>query len=140
MTERTCTYRDRHNTLCCTECGSDLTLCQCEGLNEQAQERWTSPDGLVMTMIRDELVAAREAFPENTHKLAALMEEVGELAQAMMHHDRKLGISVHEVLREAVQVACMAIRVAVEGDDNFLYQFPVVEDDLPRGPVSRQYD
>ena len=91
-------------------------------------------------MITDELVAAREAFPENTHKLAALMEEVGELAQAMMHHDRKLGISVHEVLREAVQVASMAIRLAVEGDDNFLYSFPVIEDELPRGPVSRQYD
>jgi len=44
------------------------------------------------------------------------------------------------VLREAVQVAAMAIRLAVEGDDNFLYSFPVVEDELPRGPVSRQYD
>ena len=140
MTERTCTYRDKHNTPCCTECGSDLTICQCPSANEQAQERWTSPDGLVMKMITDELVAAREAFPENTHKLAALMEEVGELAQSMMHHDRKLGVSVHEVLREAVQVGAMAIRVAVEGDDNFLYLFPVIEDELPRGPVSRQYD
>ena len=91
-------------------------------------------------MITDELVAAREAFPENTHKLAALVEEVGELAQAMIQHDRKLGTSVHEVLREAVQVAAMAVRVAVEGDDNFLYTFPVVEDELPRGPVGRQYD
>lgn len=137
---RTCTYHDKHNTLCCTECGSDLTLCQCTGVDEQAQERWTSPDGLVMNMVREELISAREAFPENTHKLAALVEEVGELAQAMIQHDRKLGTSVHEVLREAVQVACMAIRVAVEGDDNFLYQFPIVEEDLPRGPVSRQYD
>ena len=140
MTERTCTYRDKHNTVCCTECGSDLSLCQCPTPNEQAQERWTSPDGLVIKMITDELVAAREAFPGSTHMLAALVEEVGELAQAIMQHDRKQGTSVQEVLREAVQVACMAIRLAVEGDENFIYSFPVVEDELPRGPVGRQYD
>ena len=140
MTERTCTYRDKRSTLCCTECGTDLTLCQCQSPDEQAQERWTSPDGLVMKMFDDELVAAREAFPGTVHRLAALFEEVGELAQAMMHHDLKLGTSVHEVLHEAVQVATTAIRVAVEGDDNFLYSFPVIEDELPRGPVSRQYD
>jgi NTP pyrophosphatase (non-canonical NTP hydrolase) len=140
MADRTCTYRDKRNTLCCTECGSDLSLCQCPSPDEQAQERWTSPDGLVIKMITDELAAAREAFPGKTHMLAALVEEVGELAQAIMQHDRKQETSVHEVLREAVQVACMAIRVAVEGDDNFLYQFPVVEEELPRGPVGRQYD
>jgi len=140
MTERTCTYRDKRHTLCCTECGSDLTLCQCTVPDIQAQERWTSPDGLVMKMITDELDAAREAFPGKTHMLCALVEEVGELAQAIMQHDRKQGTSVHEVLREAVQVAAMAIRVAVEGDDNFLYSFPVVEEELPRGPMSRQYD
>ena len=137
--KRTCTYRDRRNTLCCTECGSDLTICQCQAVDEMAQERWTSPDGLVMKMITDELAAAREAFPGKTHMLAALLEEVGELAQAMIQHDRKQGTSVHEVLREAVQVAAMAIRLAVEGDDNFLYAFPVVEEELPRGPVGRQY-
>lgn len=140
MTDRTCTYRDKHNTICCTECGSDLTICQCPAPNEQAQERLTSPDGLVMKMVADEVAAAREAFPGKTHMLAALVEEVGEVAQAIMQHDRKQGTSVHEVLREAVQVGAMAIRLAVEGDDNFLYAFPVVEDELPRGPVSRQYD
>ncbi len=140
MPERTCTYRDKHNTICCTECGSDLTICQCPSPDAQAQERLTSPDGLVMKMVADEVAAAREAFPGKTHMLAALVEEVGEVAQAIMQHDRKQGTSVHEVLREAVQVGAMAIRLAVEGDDNFLYSFPVVEDELPRGPVSRQYD
>ena len=140
MPERTCTYRDKHNTICCTECGSDLTICQCPSPDTQAQERLTSPDGLVMKMVADEVAAAREAFPGKTHMLAALVEEVGEVAQAIMQHDRKQGTSVHEVLREAVQVGAMAIRLAVEGDDNFLYSFPVVEDELPRGPVSRQYD
>lgn len=98
-----------------------------------------SADGLVFTMIRDELIAAREAFPGKTHMLCATVEEVGELAQAMMQHDRSEGTSVQEVLREAVQVATMAIRIAVEGDDNFLYEFPAVEDELPRGPVGGQY-
>ena len=140
MPDRTCTFLNPHNVATCTECGSDLTICQCVAPDDQAHERLTSPDGMVITMICDELIAARKAFPENTHKLAALMEEVGELAQAMMEHDRKLGTSVHEVLREAVQAAAMAIRVAVEGDDNFLYEFPVIEDELPRGPVGRTYD
>ena len=140
MKERTCTYRDKHNTPTCTECGSDISICQCVDPDAKAYERWTSPDGLVIKMITDELESARKAFPGTTHMLAALVEEVGELAQAMMQHDRKQGTSVHEVLREAVQVACMAIRVAVEGDDNFLYDFPVVEDELPRGPAATPYD
>jgi len=140
MTTRSCTFINPHNTVCCTECGSDLSLCQCVAWDQAAHDRLTSPDGLVFVMIRDELVASREAFPETTHKLAALMEEVGELAQAMMHHDRKLGISTQEVLREAVQVATVALRIAVEGDDNFLYEFPIVEDELPRGPMGRTYD
>lgn len=137
---RTCTFASPHNVATCTECGSDITICQCVAPDDQAHERLTSPDGLVFVMIRDELVAARKAFPENTHKLAALMEEVGELAQAMMQHDRHLGTSVTEVLREAIQVAAMAVRIAVEGDENFLYEFPIVEAELPRGPVGRTYD
>ena len=140
MTTRSCTFLNRHNTVCCTECGSDLSLCQCVAWDEAAYNRLTSPDGLVFVMIRDELKAARTAFPTTTHMLTALVEEVGEVAKALMEHDRKEGTSVQEVLREAVQVASMAIRIAVEGDDNFLYEFPVTEDDLPRGPVSRQYD
>lgn len=140
MTERTCTYRDKHNTPTCTECGSDIAICQCKDPDGQAQKRWTSPDGLVIKMITDELKSGRRASPGKTHMLAALLEEVGELAQAMIQHDRGQGTSVHEVLREAVQVASMAIRLAVEGDDNFLYEFPVVEDELPRGPIAGQYD
>ena len=140
MTTRSCTFHNPHNTLCCTECGSDLSLCQCVAWDQAAHDRLTSPDGLVFSMIRDELNAAREAFPGTTHMLCAMVEEVGEVAKAMMEHDRKEGTSVQQVLREAVQVASMAIRLAVEGDDNFLYEFPVVEDELPRGPMSRQYD
>lgn len=136
---RTCTYLNKHNAECCTECGNSISLCQCVEPDNIAENRLMSADGLVFTMIRDELIAAREAFPGKTHMLCATVEEVGELAQAMMQHDRSEGTSVQEVLREAVQVATMAIRIAVEGDDNFLYEFPAVEDELPRGPVGGQY-
>ena len=136
---RDCTYLNKHNIECCTECGSSIDLCQCIEPSQKAERRLTSVDGLIFIMIRDELKSAREKFPENTHKLAALVEEVGELAQAMIQHDRQLGTTVQEVLREAIQVAAMAVRVAAEGDDNFLYEFPVVEDELPRGPVGGQY-
>lgn len=91
-------------------------------------------------MVRGELDAARKQFPETTHMLAALTKNVGELAQAMMEHDRDSSQTTQEVLREAVQVATMAIRIAAEGDENFVYQFPVVEEDLPRGPVGGRYD
>lgn len=140
MPARGCVFTNPHNAECCTECGLSISLCQCVNPDQIAYERLTGADGLVFTMIRDELIASRGTFPETTHKLAALMEEVGELAQAMMHHDRKLGISPQEVLREAVQVGCLAVRISVEGDDNFLYEFPLAEEELPRGPQGRQYD
>ncbi len=136
---RSCTFSNRHNVDCCTECGHGIDLCQCIEPDHKAEHRLTSPDGLVMIMIQDEVKAARDKFPKQTHLLAALVEEVGELSQAMMEHDRAQGTSVQQVLREAVQVAAMAVRIAVEGDDNFLYEFPVVEDELPRGPVGGQY-
>jgi NTP pyrophosphatase (non-canonical NTP hydrolase) len=136
---RNCTFLNKHHVECCTECGLGIDFCQCVDYDGSAENRLTSADGLVFKMIRDELVAAREAFPGKTHMLCATMEEVGELAQAMMQHDRHEGTSAQEILREAVQVAAMAIRIAVEGDDNFLYEFPAVEDELPRGPVGGQY-
>lgn len=53
---------------------------------------------------------AREKFPSSECSLAALTEEVGELAQACMDE------SADAIFAEAVQVAAMALRVAVEGD------------------------
>lgn len=125
--------------LACTECGSGLDLCTCVRPDDMAHERLTSPDGLVIRMIRDELVAARTAFPGDLHMLAALVEEVGEVAKGLMEHDLGLGTTTQQVLREAVQVACMAIRVATEGDANFSYVFPAIEEDLPKGPVADRF-
>ena len=137
---RSCTFKNRHNVTCCTECGLGIDLCQCVDPDARAYDRLTSPDGLVFIMIRDELAAARKAFPGTVHMLPALTEEVGELAKALMEHDRQQGTSVQEVLREAIQTAAMAVRIAVEGDSNFLYEFPIMEDELPRGPVGGQYE
>ena len=139
MPDRSCTYLDPHNIPACTECGSGVDLCICVRPDDMAHERLTSLDGIVITMVRGELAAARGKFPTSLHHLAALMEEVGELAQALMEHDRDGSQTIAMVLREAVQVATMAIRVATEGDDNFAYIFPNVEEELPRGPVTDRF-
>lgn len=136
---RACTYVDDHAMERCTECGVSIDLCNCD-YEASARARNNTADGEVIKMIYGELRAARASFPETTHMLVALGEEYGELCQAMIDHDRSQAKSTNEVLREAVQVATMAIRVATEGDDNFLYQYPRVEEDLPRGPVGGQYD
>lgn len=136
---RTCTYTDPHNTQRCTECGLTTDLCLCVDVEGSAHDRLQSPDGLVMTMIRGELDAARGKFPDTLHRLAALGEEFGELCQALMQHDIDGSQTTAMVLREAVQVATTAIRIATEGDDNFKYQFPSIEEDLPRGPVTDRF-
>lgn len=60
--------------------------------------------------IRVELGRARRKFPGDDVTMLALMEEVGELAKATFEEP-----SVN-VRSEAVQVAVMAIRVALDGD------------------------
>ncbi|MFZ4397650.1 MAG: hypothetical protein ACOYOU_18725 [Kiritimatiellia bacterium] len=61
-----------------------------------------------------EVYRARKKFPGNQHLLAALMEEVGELAKEMLEH----GNSRH-ARTEAMQVACVAIRIMTEGDSDY---------------------
>ena len=68
--------------------------------------------------INEEIARARKKFPENRHKLAALVEEVGELAQALLDHERGDG-SINDIRKEAIQVAAMAIRIYSEGDSDF---------------------
>lgn len=57
-----------------------------------------------------ELVRARTKFPGDNVTTLALMEEVGELATATFEE------SAIRVRKEAVQVACMAMRVVLDGD------------------------
>ena len=60
--------------------------------------------------VKREVERARIKFPQPNAVMCALTEEVGELAKAMMDEPRV------RVWAEAVQVAAMAARAAVEGD------------------------
>jgi hypothetical protein len=68
------------------------------------------PDQEFLKRVAREVESARTQFPEASLTLAALTEEVGELAKALLEEPS------YRVYREAVQVAAMALRVAVEGD------------------------
>lgn len=64
--------------------------------------------------INTELERARAKFPRNRHLLTALMEEVGKLAKALLQDQ-----GAARVRAEAVQIACLAIRIIEEGDETF---------------------
>lgn len=67
----------------------------------------------LMADIAAELERARTKFPGANATFAALVEEVGELGKALMEEPRSA------VRKEAVQVAVMAIRVVLDGDQTF---------------------
>lgn len=90
------------------------------------------PDGDVgefLAAVNQEVARAREKFPSSRLSMAALTEEVGELAQAML----KVAAGKwpkERIQEEAIQVAAMAVRVATEGDPSFT-QYTEPDDDKP---------
>lgn len=70
----------------------------------------TTPSPLTLAALAAEVLRGRKKFPGNRFMLAALAEEIGELAEAMVKGDAE---AIH---REALQVAAVAIRIAEEGD------------------------
>ena len=72
----------------------------------------TVPLVITLALLKTEVFKARSKFPSNEHLFAALLEEVGELAYEMTR-DRQ------RQREEALQVACVAIRIAEEGDADF---------------------
>lgn len=64
----------------------------------------------ILQDIISELTRARAKFPGNRFRLPALVEEVGELAEAILDGDKAA------IRREAIQVASTAIRIAEEDD------------------------
>lgn len=60
--------------------------------------------------VRAEFVRATTKFPNPVGSMCALTEEVGELAKAVMDEPSA------NARKEAVQVATMAARVAIQGD------------------------
>jgi len=86
-------------------------------------------DNLFITLMHDELVKARAKFPDSKKMLAAITEELGELAEALLKltEDGELDRGEHNnrrqnVYDEAIQVATTALRLAVEGDETMEYE------------------
>jgi len=69
--------------------------------------------------IEAELERARAKFPMPNPTFVALVEEVGELAQALLKCKAGLHEPSKRVYEEAIQVAVMAIRVLEEGDRDY---------------------
>lgn len=78
-----------------------------------------------------EVIRARAKFPSAVWSLAALTEEVGELAQAVL--DRQFGKQLDRgrIEAEGIQVAAMAIRILEEGDPSFPASVPLQEVPCP---------
>lgn len=74
----------------------------------------TFPEDLTTNAVRAEVVRARIKFPGSRFLLAALMEEVGELARAILQKK-----DTDAIEREAIQVAAVAVRIIEEGDPAF---------------------
>lgn len=77
-------------------------------------EKRIRPFSLTLFDIEEEVIRARTKFPGNRFLLAALMEEVGELAQAILQNQ-----GVERIRKEACQVACVAVRIYEEMDAAF---------------------
>lgn len=73
-----------------------------------------------LACVEVEVMYARDKFPSSQHQMTALVEEVGELAQALIENDRG-NLSPKQVCAKAIQVAAQACRVALEGDESFAY-------------------
>lgn len=84
-------------------------------LNEMNKDEFTRRFAADMLA---EFKRASEKFPaKDNPTVAALTEEVGELAQAMLHIREGKIQDWNRVYEEAVQVATVAMRCALEGDD-----------------------
>lgn len=75
-----------------------------------ANEPPLSPEYALADRIINELFRAREKFPGKNATFPALVEEVGELATALMEEP------TYRVHNEAIQVAVMAMRIVLDGD------------------------
>lgn len=68
----------------------------------------------VYTRLADEVYFAKSKFPSGKNLLAALMEECGELAQELLQNG-----NTEHAFTEAIQVAAVALRIALEGAKEF---------------------
>lgn len=75
---------------------------------------WNTPASETIRALQEEMLKARRKFPHNTRLTVALMEELGELAKAELQ-----GRMHAEIQKEALQVACVALRIFEETDADF---------------------
>lgn len=88
------------------------------GLSTESRAGRLSPG--ILREIAREVVRARTKFPGNRNLLAALVEEVGEAFEVGLEQGPRRPPDAEALTRrEAVQVACVAIRIAEEGDAAF---------------------
>lgn len=77
-----------------------------------------SPEWKFLSDADSELERARLKFPDQDRfvTLAALTEEVGELAQGVLQNkfETHKGVTYDDIYKEAVQVAVMAMRIAFD--------------------------
>lgn len=76
-------------------------------------KRGLAPEAASLTILADRVARGRAKFPGNRFMLAALTEEVGELARALLQRKGP------EVRAEALDVAVVALRIYEEGDATF---------------------
>lgn len=79
------------------------------------------PSSKLLHGIANEVVSARQKFPTNKHNLAAMLEEAGEVANALLEFENG-NKTEGDVVLECVQLAAMAIRIAEEGSAEFSFQ------------------
>ena len=87
------------------------------------------------TDVYEEQGRAKVKFPKADKLLGALMEEVGELAEALLKIEES-GESPENVYKEAVQVASTAYRLAVLGEADYGYKGTRCDYQGCRQPVS----
>jgi NTP pyrophosphatase (non-canonical NTP hydrolase) len=87
-----------------------------EGLrppSERTLPRSHTPEGrfeMFLEAVADEALRARSLFPDPDGLVTALGEEVGEVCRAVLDE------TPERIREECVQVAAMALRLALEGD------------------------
>jgi len=78
-----------------------------------------------------EVTRARTKFPGSRFLLAALVEEVGELAEAVVSGDKEA------IYKEAIQCACVAVRIAEEGDPVAYHEWSFVSLTIATGRIAQ---
>jgi hypothetical protein len=76
---------------------------------------YMSATAFALVNLDDEITRARRAIPICEDAYAALLEELGELANALIEHKYRHA-PARNVRAEALQVACVAMRIGSEGD------------------------